>query len=826
MAKRKQSKSQIDDVSDIMNVDVDAVLKDLHKAFGKGIAFRTQDTDKDYVKPVVSTGILSLDQALGIGGVPEGTIIELFGKQMSDKCNSKDSILSTSLGLLTIEELYKELGYQTTCVEREENIEDKNLIVHTNNGSHKVDRLFWNGKKPVYQVTTKSGLNLKITSNHQLKVMSENGFLEWRQCSELKSGDHVAVNRKEWDGGKDTLSPEEAKFIGYLIADGCLSGKNSTHFSNSNQDVIDDYINCVRSIDPQLEIKHYNKKASNGIDHHINSKKFRTYLFEKFGLDYVTAAEKTVPICVRKCTTNIWSEFLKTYFECEADIYTKKSIIEVSSASSLLLEQIQLMLLGFGIISKRFAKFNKEYQKDYYYLTVSGYNFDLFTSKIGFVSKERYEKVEKCKIHNHRTKEDTIPHQQALVRTLMRNMETNREWNYIANAVLVKGTDLTFNKLTNIFEYCAKNNTQHPIIDHWRTLENLKFDKIVNIKSAGEEPVFDIHQPTNHVFTANGIINHNSSLAMKIAGSAQKLGYTVFYIDAEYALDLKLAENTGVDVNSSNFVVIQPDYGEEAFATIETVLDSKLKAIVVVDSVAALLPKDEFESSLTDADRLGRIAALMSRSLRKLAGKISKAGCSVLFVNQTRDQIGGFGFAGMKTTGGHALKFYSSIRLKITRAQNSTIKHDSEIIGHRALITVEKNKLARPFKQVEVDLFYGSGFSGLSDLAKIAVHEGIIGKSGAWFSYNGEQIAQGFIGALEWFIQNKDAYIEMRDAVLKTLNIAELKHPDMYIDKSLAIKDNITGISTPLVIEADEDGDDAAAEVKSISEILKDDLDG
>jgi len=314
-----------------------------------------------------------------------------------------------------------------------------------------------------------------------------------------------------------------------------------------------------------------------------------------------------------------------------------------------------------------------------------------------------------------------------------------------------------------------------------------------------------------------------SSLAMKIAGCAQKLGYTVFYIDAEYALDLKLAENTGIDTKANNFVVIQPDYGEEAFSTIETVLDSKLKSIVVVDSVAALLPKEEYESNLTDADRLGRIAALMSRSLRKLAGKISKAGCSVIFVNQTRDQIGGFGFAGMKTTGGHALKFYSSIRLKITRAPQSTITLDKEIIGHKAQITVEKNKLARPFKQVIVDLFYGSGFSGLSDIVKIAEHEGIIQRAGAWYSYNGGQIAQGQIAALEWFIHNKQAYQEMRDKVLEALDINNLKHPDMYIDKTLAIKDTIIGVSAPLVQEAEEEG---TVEFKSVSEMLKDDSNG
>jgi recombination protein RecA len=444
------------------------------------------------------------------------------------------------------------------------------------------------------------------------------------------------------------------------------------------------------------------------------------------------------------------------------------------------------MLLGFGIISTRFSKFNTTYQKNYYYLTLSGYNAALFGSNIGFISNERKEKLSRCQVPTERTKEDIIPHQQALVRTIMCNMETDREWSSIADDVFNGGHNLTFKVLHKIFDYCKSREVTHPIIDYWATLENLAFDEITEITPCEKEPVFDIHQPTNHVFTADGIINHNSSLALKVAAEAQKINIPIFYIDLEHSLDMELASNTGVNIDDKRFCVSQPDFGEQAFSVIETVLKSGLKAFIVVDSVAALLPKAELESGFMESTQLGRQAALMSEGLRKLAGVISKSNSTVVFVNQTRQKIGSFFAGAVNTPGGNALKFYASIRLRVTRS--AAITQKEETIGHITRIKIEKNKLAAPFKEVTIELYYGSGFCSISDILGIAIARQIVNQSGVWFAYEGERIGQGKLNALKFLITNKDVYRSIRD---KVLNLYELSvdYPDKYIDKTIKLGD-------------------------------------
>lgn len=785
MAKRKKSSSSPD--LEISDIDVDKVIDQLSQEFGEGIAFRSGTKLESLTKGVISTGILSLDKALGVWGLPIGRIIEVFGAEMSGKCLTKSSTLLTNLGLLTIEELYKELGYKASCRQRKEDISSKGLVVHTTNGNQNVDYLFWNGRRPVYKVTTKNGLQQSMTANHQVKTMAANGFLEWRACSELKPGDYVAVNRKEWNGGFDLCSPEEARFIGYLIADGCLTERHRIQFSNSNQDVVDDYIRCVDKIDPQIEIKHYHNKDSSSTTHIIYSGLFRNSIMEAYNLKYTKAAGKQVPLCIRKCTPGIWKEYLKAYFECEADINIKKSTIEISSASALLLEQTQLMLLGLGIVSKRFTKFNKKYGRDYHYLTISGYNFDLFGIKIGFVSKERLNKMKLCRTHSNYTKEDVIPNQMSLVKTLMRNMETDRKWSKIATDVLSKRANLTFNKLDRIFAYCRQRGINHPILDHWKSLENIKFDRVSEIKYEGKQAVFDIHQPTYHTFTANGIVNHNSSLAMKAAGEAQKQGYVVVYVDLEHTLDLELARNSGMDI-VDYCIIVQPEFGEQAMQYIERILRSKLKVFIIVDSVAALLPRVELETEFTAPTQLGRQAALMTEALRKLAGLISKSNGTLLFVNQTRQKIGGYFPGAQSTPGGNALKFYSSIRIKVGKEKSITNKE--EIVGHTAKIKIEKNKLAAPFKEVSIDLFYGSGFCGIADVLKIAAANDIVNQSGSWYSYGGQQLGQGLYSTLKTLIDETSLYKEIRDKAVDIMN-AKLVHPDLYCDRTIKIGDEL-----------------------------------
>src|SRR5881397_3555924 len=229
-----------------------------------------------------------------------------------------------------------------------------------------------------------------------------------------------------------------------------------------------------------------------------------------------------------------------------------------------------------------------------------------------------------------------------------------------------------------------------------------------------------------------------TTLALTIIANAQKLGGNAVFIDAEHALDAAYAQKLGVDI--ANLHVAQPDTGEEALEIADHLVRSGAVDVVVIDSVAALVPRAEIEGEMGDS-HVGLQARLMSQALRKLTGSISKSKTCVIFINQIRMQIGVMFGSPETTTGGNALKFYASIRLEIRRI--GQIKDREEVVGNQTRVKVVKNKLAPPFRQVEFDIMYGEGISKTGELVDLGVKAGIVEKSGAWFSFDSERIGQG-----------------------------------------------------------------------------------
>ena len=229
-----------------------------------------------------------------------------------------------------------------------------------------------------------------------------------------------------------------------------------------------------------------------------------------------------------------------------------------------------------------------------------------------------------------------------------------------------------------------------------------------------------------------------TTLSLQVIAEAQKLGGTAAFVDAEHALDAVYAEKLGVNVDE--LLVSQPDTGEQALEITDMLVRSGAIDIVVVDSVAALTPKAEIEGDMGD-HHVGLQARLMSQALRKLTGNISRSNTMVIFINQIRMKIGVMFGNPETTTGGNALKFYSSVRLDIRRI--GAIKKGDEVIGNETRVKVVKNKVAPPFKQVEFDLLYGEGISREGEIIDLGVREGIVDKAGAWYSYNGDRIGQG-----------------------------------------------------------------------------------
>lgn len=261
-----------------------------------------------------------------------------------------------------------------------------------------------------------------------------------------------------------------------------------------------------------------------------------------------------------------------------------------------------------------------------------------------------------------------------------------------------------------------------------------------------------------------------TTIALHIIAEAQKLGGVAAFIDAELALDPSYAKNLGV--NTNDLIVSQPDTGEQALEITEALVRSNAVDVLVIDSVAALVPRAEIEGEMGDS-HIGLQARLMSQALRKLTGAINKSKCVVIFINQLREKIGIMFGNPETTTGGRALKFYSSVRLDIRKTD--IIKIGENILGSRARVKVIKNKVASPFKQAEFDIMYNEGISREGNILDIAVNEDIINKSGTWFSYKDMRLGQGRENSKTYLKENKDLAFEVENAIRKKYNLPLVK---------------------------------------------------
>jgi recombination protein RecA len=258
-----------------------------------------------------------------------------------------------------------------------------------------------------------------------------------------------------------------------------------------------------------------------------------------------------------------------------------------------------------------------------------------------------------------------------------------------------------------------------------------------------------------------------TTLALHIVAEAQKSGGIAAFVDAEHALDINYARKLGV--KTDDLLVSQPDTGEQALEIAETLVRSGAIDVLVVDSVAALVPKAEIEGEMGDA-HVGLQARLMSQALRKLTGIISKSNCCVIFINQIRMKIGVMFGNPETTTGGNALKFYASVRLDIRKI--ATLKQGDQVIGSRTRVKVVKNKVAPPFKEAEFDILYGEGISRTGDVLDLAVDRNIIDKSGAWFSYNKERIGQGRENSRQFLKENPSMLAEIEGKLMELIKPA------------------------------------------------------
>ncbi len=752
---------------------LDVALAQIEKTYGKGAVMRLGDEVAVPMK-VIPTGSIALDIALGVGGLPRGRVVEIFGPESSGKCLTADTYLWTDKGLETIAELFRRCGQVASCTSRTTDVSHLGVRVVNEHGElEQVSALTHNNRRPVKRLRLASGRHVDTTVNHPLRVLNERGFIVWRKTGQIQPGD-ILVSAEfgavEAAGG-DGLSEDLAVLLGYLVAEGSLGAEHAIRFTNQDPYVSAEFTGLMQGLFGS-EVRLYA-----GQEHCVFDTTLRRRLADEFGLAYVNAADKTVPGCVRTGGHKIQRAFLSALFEGDGWIDTS-STVGLGTASEQLAREVQLMLYGLGVPASVYRKFNPTYERHYWSVIVNSSVTHRFLDEVGFRSPRRAEQVRRCfRRVRHDPQLENVPHLATLLTDLRDALGGSREFDRLAGDLF--RADLNLNlacsrgRLTRLVAWFdrhqdARNSTCRAIVEHLRALAEARYtyERVVDTEDLGGQPTFDIVVPGTHSFIANGVLSHNTTVALHAVAQAQAAGGIAAFIDAEHALDPDYARALGV--NTDALLVSQPDTGEQALEIMDMLIRSGALDIIVVDSVAALVPRAEIEGEMGDS-HVGLQARLMSQALRKITGALSNSGTTAIFINQLREKIGIMFGSPETTTGGKALKFYASIRLDVRRIE--TLKDGGDAVGNRTRVKVVKNKCAPPFKQAEFDIVYGQGISREGSLIDVGVEQAIVRKSGAWYTYEGDQLGQGKENVRAFLRDNPDLADEIEKKLKEKLGI-------------------------------------------------------
>jgi protein RecA len=750
---------------------LETALLQIERQFGKGSVMRLGEEARVPIE-VIPTGSIALDVALGLGGLPRGRIVEIYGPESSGKCQTADTYVWSDRGLETIAEVFERAGMKASCTSRITDVSESGIrLVNENGELETVAALTHNNRKPVLRLKLRSGRIVSVTHNHPLRVVSDRGFIVWRKAGDVRVSDTIvsaefgAVAAAAGDG----LSEDEAVLLGYLVAEGTLCYENKIRFTNWDPEVSREFTRLMEHI-AEVPVRDCSNK-----EFEASGKKIRERFAEEYGLDYVRAAGKKIPACVRTAGHKAQRAFLSALFEGDGWI-DPSSTIGLGTVSGELARQVQLMLYGLGIPATVSSKYSAKYERDYWSVEVNPAVVGRFLSEVGFRSARRRAQVERCFKASLRDPQfENIPHLSGLLRDLRDDCGGDREFDRVAGDMF--RTDLALScsrrRLAKIVEWCDQQEDRFSagakvIVEYLRMLSALPYayEEVVAVEDAGLQPTFDIVLPRTHSFIANGMLSHNTTVALHAVANAQKAGGIAAFIDAEHVLDPEYAKNLGVDTDA--LLVSQPDTGEQALEIADTLIRSGAIDIVVIDSVAALVPKAEIEGEMGDS-HVGLQARLMSQALRKITGALSQTKTTAIFINQLREKVGVLFGSPETTSGGKALKFYASVRLDIRRID--TLKDGTEAVGNRTRVKVVKNKCAPPFRSAEMDILYGVGISREGGLIDLGVEQGIVRKSGAWYTYEGDQLGQGKENARNFLRDNPDLANEIEKRIKEKLGV-------------------------------------------------------
>jgi recombination protein RecA len=436
------------------------------------------------------------------------------------------------------------------------------------------------------------------------------------------------------------------------------------------------------------------------------------------------------------------------------------------------------MLYGFGIPATLTSKQVEGYDQDYWTVTVNPTVAHRFIEEIGFRSERRQKQVEEnFRRSGHDSRFENIPGLRELVIDIRDSVGGDREFDRIAGDLFRDSMDLSCSRtrLQRIVAWAderaeAMSVSGRAAIEYLRALADSRYtyDRVEAVEDAGEQPTFDLHLPGTHSFLANAVLSHNTTVALHVVAEAQRNGGIAAFIDAEHALDPIYAKAIGVDVDE--LLISQPDTGEQALEIADMLVRSGALDVLVIDSVAALVPRAEIEGEMGDS-HVGLQARLMSQALRKLAGNLSKSKTTAIFINQLREKIGVLFGSPETTPGGRALKFYSSVRLDVRRIE--AIKDGTDNVGNRVRVKVAKNKVASPFRLAEFDIMFGQGISREGSLLDVAVDNGVVKKSGAWYTFDEDQLGQGRENAKRFLRENPELAMQLQAKVYEAVGLVD-----------------------------------------------------
>ncbi|WP_461002997.1 recombinase RecA [Streptomonospora sediminis] len=686
-----------------------------------------------------------------------------------------DTRVWTDRGLETVEELFERAGQPASCTSRTTDIRDQGIRAVNERGElEPVAALTHNNRKPVLRITLESGRRISVTHNHPLRVINTDGYIVWRKAGDISTGDTVVSARfgaKEAASG-DGLSEDEAVFLGYLVAEGTLGDPYKLQFTNGDPEVGAEFSALARWL-LDTEVREYAGK--NCTEYVVSGKAVRARVADTYGLGYCGAAEKTVPRCVRTAGDKAQRAFLSALFEGDGWI-DSGSTVGLGTASEQLARDVQLLLYGLGVPASIYGKYNAEYQRTYWSVTVNPTVTHRFLDEVGFRSARRQAQIDRnFRLTLHNARLESIPHLSGLVRSLRDSVGGDRHFDDVAGDLFRTDVDVPCGRetLRNIIRWADDRPhligpSIRPVLDYLRHLAAAPhtYEAVAAIEDGGLQPTFDLMLPDTHSFVAEGMLSHNTTVALHAVASAQKAGGIAAFIDAEHALDPEYAKKIGV--NTDDLLLSQPDTGEQALEIADMLIRSGAVSILVVDSVAALVPRAEIEGEMGDS-HVGLQARLMSQALRKIAGALHSTGTTAIFINQLREKVGVMFGSPETTTGGRALKFYSSVRLDVRRIE--TLKDGTDAVGNRTRVKVVKNKVAPPFKQAEFDILYGVGISREGALIDLGVEQGVVRKSGAWYTYEGTQLGQGKENSRNFLRENVDMANEVEKKIKEKLGV-------------------------------------------------------